>query len=196
MQAQQLNEEQHAYQAKNNGRDAGQRFNGKTDDANQALVRGVFVQVNRGAHAQGDHNDHCHQHNVERVQDVRQNANGVTHVACLRGKQLGGDTRNAAVENVADDRGQNHAHRNAASVHQTTQQNVFCVTRRGNSVFRLVKCDSFIARVFRGSKLGRLRCLRYLRAGVVHAVCGFLQWRGGHNAFARACCCLLEFLLH
>ena len=84
-------------------------------------VGGVLRQVDGGTHPQGQHNHHGQQHDIEGVEDVGQDADGIVDIAGLGGQQLPGDEGDAPVEDIADDQHQQGAGEEAAKVQQRPQ---------------------------------------------------------------------------
>ena len=108
-QAQLLDEEQHAHQAEDDGGDARQRLGGKLNDLHHLAVGGVLRQIDGGANAQGQHDDHGHHDDIDGVEDVGQDADGILDIAGLRGQQLPGDVAKTTIEDIADEENQQRA---------------------------------------------------------------------------------------
>lgn len=88
LQRKQLYKEQHAHQAENNRGNTGEGFGGEFDDRNHPAVFRVFGQINGGAHPDGQHDHHRQQDQIQRVEEVRQDADGVVAIARRGGQQV------------------------------------------------------------------------------------------------------------
>ena len=91
LQAHELEEEQHTDQAKDDGGDARQGLCGKLDDRHHVSVGGILGQVDGRAHAQGQDDDHRQQDDIEGIQKVGQDPDGVADIAGLAGQQRPAD---------------------------------------------------------------------------------------------------------
>ncbi len=101
---QQLAEEHHAHQPVEDGGDARQRLGGEFDDPHQPSAGCVFCQIDRRAHPQGQNDGQGEHDDIQRVEDVGQDADGVVEIALLRRDQLPGDAGQAAGQNIEDQR--------------------------------------------------------------------------------------------
>ena len=99
---QKLAEKQHAYKAVDNGRDAGERLGRVLDGADEPAVRGVLGQVDGCAHAERQDDQQRGDHNIERVENVRQDADAVRQVARRGGQQRPRHVRQTLDEHVGD----------------------------------------------------------------------------------------------
>ena len=121
-------EEEHAHQAEDDGGDAGEGLGGKLDDGHHLAVAGVLRQVDGRAHAQGQDDDHGQENDIEGVEDVGQDADGVVDVAGLGGQQGPADVAQAPVKDIADEEDQQRAGDPRAQIQQPTQGAVIRLT--------------------------------------------------------------------
>ena len=124
LQAQQLAEEQHAHQAEDDGRDAGQGLRCELDGGHQLLVFGVLRQVYGCTHAQGQDDDQRHHHDINGIGDVGQDADGIVDIAGLRAQKLPGDVGQAPDKDVPDDKDQQGAGQRGAEIQQEPEHPV------------------------------------------------------------------------
>ena len=82
------------------------------------MALGVLRQVDGGAHPQGQDHRQGHQDDVQGVEDVGQNADGVVDIAALGGEQAPADVGKAAIENIADEEDQQGAGDAGAQIQQ------------------------------------------------------------------------------
>ena len=106
---QKLAEKEHAHQAEDDGGDAGEGLGGKLDGGHQAAVAGVLGEVDGRADPQGQGDDQGDPHEIDCVEDIGQDADGVLDEAGLGAEELPGDMGQALEEDIADDEEQQGA---------------------------------------------------------------------------------------
>ena len=119
--AQQGGEDEHAHQSVDDGGDAGEGLGGEFNDGHQLSVPGVLGEVNGGAHAQRQHDHQCGDDNIERVEDIGQNADVVRQVAGLGRDEVPRHMGKAPVEDIADHEHQQGTGEKGAEIEQAAQ---------------------------------------------------------------------------
>ena len=93
---------QHAHEAVDDRRDAGECLGRVFDDADDAAVRRVLRQVDGSSHAERQHDQQRCDDDVERVEQVRQDADAVGEVARRGGQQRPRHVRQPLDEHIDD----------------------------------------------------------------------------------------------
>ncbi len=98
-----LHKKEHTDEAEDDGRDAREGFGRKFDELDDPAVRGVLREIDGGAHAERQDDGHGKENDVERIEDVRQDADGVLDVAACAGEEIPRYAGEAAIEDEADE---------------------------------------------------------------------------------------------
>ena len=129
LQAQKL-AHQHTHKAVDDRRDAGEGLGGVLDRTDDPFISGVFGQIDGRAHAQR-HDDHDgRKDDIERVENVRQDADVARQIARRGGKQLPRDVRHALGQNVDDQKCGQRGSQSRREPHQTLHQADVGASRR------------------------------------------------------------------
>ena len=112
-------------------------------DRNHLLVLGVLRQVDGCAHTQRHHDDHGYDDNIERIQDVWQNADGVRPVTGLGADELPAQVRNTPEEDVTDQENQQGTGDAGAEVHKPPQQRILRLAAKGTTLCFHIKHAPF-----------------------------------------------------
>ena len=105
------------------------------DDGDHALVSRVFVEVDRRAHAQRQHDHQRREDDIERAQNVRQNADFSRQIAGLRAQQLPADVWQALAEHIDDQKQHQRARQSRRDIHERAHQADIGPAPPGNPCF-------------------------------------------------------------
>ena len=101
---------QHPHKAVDDGRDAGEGFRRVLDDRHQTLICGVLGQIDRRPCPQRQDDQQGGKDDVDGVQNVRQDTDGVRQVAGFGGQQLPGQVGEARSQHIAYEEQRQSAH--------------------------------------------------------------------------------------
>lgn len=104
-----LHEKEHTDEAEDDGRDAGERLGRKFNELDDPAVRGVLREIDGGSHAERQDDGHGKENDVERIKDVRQDADGVLDVAACAGEEVPRHAASAAIKDIADEEDEQRA---------------------------------------------------------------------------------------
>ena len=100
LEAEEIAEKQHADKAVDDARNARESLGGVFDSADDAVVARIFREIYRSANAQRQHPHERSEDDIQRVEYIRQNADGVREVARLCREKLPRYIRNAPNEHI------------------------------------------------------------------------------------------------
>ena len=89
----------------------------KFNCCNQLAVFGILGQVDGCTNSQRKHHDHRQKDDVQGVQNIRQDADGVIAVAALGAQKLPADAACAAVKDIANQKDQQRTGNTRTQVH-------------------------------------------------------------------------------
>ena len=121
LQSKQLEKEQHAHQTKDNGGNPGEGLRGKLNGRHHLPVGGILRQVDGRTHPQREDNDHGQQNDIEGIEKVRQNADGVVDIAGLAGEQFPADVAQPPVKDISNEEKQQRTGDPRAEIQQGAQ---------------------------------------------------------------------------
>ena len=119
-----LHKKQHSHQSEDDGGDSRQGLRGELNEAHQLPVFGIFRQVDGSAYPQRQNDDHGHQNDIQSVENIRQNTDGILNIAGLAGQEIPRQARNPPIENIADEKHQQRAGQSSAQPHQRPHSHV------------------------------------------------------------------------
>ena len=95
-------EDQHTDQAVDDRGDTRKRFRRIFDGGDKLFIRGVFVQIDRRAHAERQHDQKRCNDDIKRAQNVRQDADAVGKIAWRGGEHLPCDVWNTIAQYISN----------------------------------------------------------------------------------------------
>ena len=109
----------------------GERLGRKFNELYDPAVRGVLREIDGGTHAERQNERHGEENDVERIEDVRQDADDVLDVAACAGEEIPRYAGEAAIEDKADEKKEQRAGQAGAQPDKRAHRQVIrAATRR------------------------------------------------------------------